>query len=94
MDDLARSSSRSRAVVGFNSTPWVSHGSRILDARGQKVADAATPEDAERIAACVNACAGISIRELQAGILEDLLQACARTENTRVQAVLDRLRRL
>ena len=94
MDELARSSSRSQPVAGFNSTPWVPHGSRVLDARGLKVVDAATPGDAERIAACVNACAGISTLELRAGILEDLFLACARVgEDSRIHAILDRLRR-
>ena len=60
---------------------------------GAVAAHAVQAETAERIAACVNACAGIPTLELQAGILEDLLTACDKVIEPRLRAILDRLRR-
>ena len=94
MDDLARPTNASSPTRAYLSPPWVAHGTQLLDAHGAVAAQAVHAETAERIAACVNACAGIPIMELQAGILEDLLAACDNAiDEPRLRAILDRVRR-
>ena len=73
-------------------TVYVAHGKQVLDAHGSVIAHAASALEAERLAACANACSGIPTRELQAGILQDLIEACGRQASERIRAILNRLR--
>ena len=72
--------------------PWVVDGPLVLDRNGIAVATVAAAGNAERIAACVTACEGIPTRELQAGIIEDLVAWCEPTATGRLRAILDRMK--
>lgn len=72
--------------------PWVADGVLVRDRSGNAVATVLADGNAERIAACVTACAGIPTAELQAGILKDLVACCEPVATGRMRAILDRMR--
>jgi hypothetical protein len=94
MTELTRSQFDGVASPDRARTVYVAHGKQVLDGHGGVLAHAASPLGAERLAACANACNGIPTRELEAGILQDLFEACGRQAPERIRAILNRLQRL
>ena len=72
-------------------TVYVAHGKQVLDGHGTVVALAVSSAEANWLAACANACRGIPARELEAGILQDLIAACGRESPERIRAILNRI---
>ena len=92
MTELTRSPFDGIAAPESAQTVYVAHGKQVLDAHGGVIAQAASALEAERLAACANACSGIPTRELEAGILQDLIAACGHDSSGRIRAILNRLR--
>lgn len=92
MTELTRLQFDGAAPPDPDQTVYVAHGKQVLDAHGGVLANAVSAQEAERIAACANACSGIPTRELEAGILQDLFAACGRQASERIRAILNRLR--
>ena len=91
MTELTRSQFDGVAPPDRAQTVYVAHGKQVLDGHGTVIAQAVSNAEANRLAACANACRGIPTRELEAGILQDLIAACGRQLPERIRAILKRI---
>ena len=71
--------------------PWTATGCEVKTAVGTPIGVCQEPPDARRIAAAINACEGIPIRELEGGILADLFFQCGRLKNARITSIMDKI---
>ena len=69
--------------------PWVVDGRDIVNRTGWKVGSASYSSNSRRIVACVNACEGIPLKALEAGVVREILKECDKIAEGRLRALVD-----
>jgi hypothetical protein len=70
--------------------PWTVDGRDIVNRTGWKVGSTSYSSNSRRIVACVNACEGVPLDALEAGVIREILLLCDQTAEGKLRELVER----